>query len=55
MFNEKNKVQISGHDVLPFCRKKEKELMFIFYHVCIKYHWKIQRKPIEVVTYGRKG
>lgn len=26
--------------------------MFIFYCVCIKYHWKVQRKPIKWSTIG---
>jgi len=56
MFNEKSKVQINGSDVLPFCKKKEKEeLMFIFYCVCIKYHCKIQRRPQKWLPIGRRG
>lgn len=56
MFNEKSKVQISGYDALPFCKKEERsELMCTSYCVCVKYHWKKQKKPIQVVTYRREG
>lgn len=53
MCNEKCKVQVSGHDELR--KEKRKNLCSHFIVFALKKSWEIQKKPIKVVIYKRKG
>lgn len=52
--SDKSKVQISGYYVLSVRKEKNKNSCSYFIVFTQKAHWKIQRKPITVVTYRRK-